>query len=138
MAGQWEDGGMRFILRLIINAAAIAFAWWLIPTVEITPTGDAAETLLALGVVSLIFTLVNSLVKPIVRLLSLPLYILTLGLFFLIVNAAMLLLTSWITGFTSFGLEVGNFGWAIVAALVIAIASWILQLLLGDQKKSRR
>jgi putative membrane protein len=71
----------------------------------------------------------------VVALLSLPLYILTLGLFFLVVNALMLMLTGWITSFTDYGLQVDGFWNALLGGLIIAIATWLVQLLVpGDQR----
>ena len=81
------------------------------------------------------FTLVNLVVRPVVALLSLPFYILTLGLFFLVVNALMLLLTGWITSFTDYGLRVDGFWTAVLGGLVIAIASWILHLVIPGERK---
>ncbi len=83
-------------------------------------------------------TLVNAIVKPLVKLVSILFYILTLGLFFLVVNALMLLLTSWITGFTDYGLEVDGFWTAVLAGLIITVISVILTVILPDGKKKDR
>ncbi len=79
-------------------------------------------------VVAVIFGLVNAFVKPIVQILSIPLYILTLGLIHIVINALMLWITSWITDHTThWGLHIDQFWWtAIWAAIVLSLVSWLL------------
>ena len=87
----------NLIIKLLANAVALAVAAWLVSgiTIQGATTGRRVLTLL---IVAAIFGLVNAVVKPIVKLLSLPFIILTLGLLIFVINAVMLLLTSWITG----------------------------------------
>jgi putative membrane protein len=124
---------MRFVSWLIVNAAALAVAAWLVPEITLTSatTNGKIGTLLVVG---LIFGVVTSIVRPIVNLLSLPLIILTLGLFLLVTNALMLLLTSKVAD--TFGLEfhVTGFWPAVFGALVISIASMILESLMPEQR----
>jgi putative membrane protein len=135
-----EDRRMAFVLRVIINGVAI----WL-TTLVLRPRFDVVladpsttwKRVVAFLVIGLVFGLVNAVVKPIVRLLSLPLYILTLGLFTLVVNALMLLLTGWLTRFTHWGLHIENFGIAIVAALIISVLSFIFSLIIGRRDRRR-
>ncbi|GAA4285792.1 phage holin family protein [Georgenia daeguensis] len=130
---------MRFLVQLLVNAAAIWVADWLLEGISLAPTSSTGATLLELAVVAAVFTLVNLIVRPVVALLSLPFYILTLGLFFLVVNALMLMLTGWITSFTDYGLRVDGFWTAVLGGLVIAIASWILHLVIpGDRRRGDR
>ncbi|RXR63781.1 phage holin family protein [Mycobacterium tuberculosis] len=91
-------------------------------------------------VVAVIFGLVNAFIKPIVQILSIPLYILTLGLFHVVVNASMLWLTAWITEHTThWGLQIDHFWWtAIWAAILLSIVSWILSLLARDFRRVTR
>ncbi len=114
------------LVRFLANAVALAAAVWLVNDITLgkddASTGDKTVTLL---IVALIFGLVNLIVKPVVKLLSLPLLILTLGLFTLIINALMLMLTGWIAG-DSF--EVGGFGSAVLGGLIISIVSWAVNL----------
>lgn len=117
---------MRFILRLIINAVAIWLTTLLLSGVTVAERGDGWDQVLVIGVVALIFTLVNLVVKPVVSLFALPLTILTLGLFTLVVNALMVLLTSWLSEFTEYGYHVDGFWWAVAAGLIISVASWLL------------
>jgi putative membrane protein len=85
-------------------------------------------------VVGLIFGLVNTFVTPVVKLLSLPFILLTLGLLIFVINALMLLLTSWIAGLLGVGFHVDGFWTAVWGAIIVSIASWILNLLIpGDR-----
>ncbi|MDD9207766.1 phage holin family protein [Georgenia sp. 10Sc9-8] len=126
---------MSILIRLVVNGLAIWLTTLLIDGIELTATGDTAQELLVLAVVTLIFTLVNMVVRPVVKLLSLPLYILTLGLFSLVVNALMLMLTGWLTQFTDYGLLVDGFWNAVLGGLIIALASWLLHLLIPGEHR---
>lgn len=94
---------------------------------------STVETVLGLLIVSVVFGLVNAIVRPIVSLLSLPVTCLTLGLFTLIINAAMLWLTVWITSFLPVHVVIDSFFWTtILAALIIAVVSAIVNRLIGS------
>ncbi|NBM15532.1 phage holin family protein [Streptomyces sp. GC420] len=122
----------NFIASTIANAAALAVAIWLIS--DITLTGDSTgNKILTLLLVALLFGLVNFLVKPVVKLLALPLYILTLGLFTLVVNALMLLLTSWLADVVDLSFHVEGFWTAVLGGLIIAIVSWAVNMILPDK-----
>ena len=88
-------------------------------------------------VVAAIFGLVNAVVKPIVQVLAIPLYILTLGLIHIVINALMLELTSWIThNTTHWGLQVDDFFWsAILGAIVVSIVGWLIALVMKEPVK---
>ncbi|NLI17240.1 MAG: phage holin family protein [Actinomycetales bacterium] len=124
---------MRFVIRLIVNGLSIWVAAWLLQGISLVQSGDTLSQIVSLAVVALVFTLVHMIVKPIVAVLSLPLYILTLGLFHLIVNALMLLLTGWISTQIGQGLQVDGFWWAFAGSLVISIASWLLYVVIPDR-----
>ncbi len=117
---------MGIFIRIVISAVSIWLATVLVPGLEVIGGSQTLVTVLVFLGVGLVFGLVNSIVKPIVKLISLPLYLLTLGLFALVVNALMLMLTGWFSGFTEYGLRVDDFGTAVIGALVIAIASVVL------------
>jgi putative membrane protein len=121
----------NFVVKTIANAGALAVAVWLLDKITLTgdSTGKKAGTLI---IVALIFGLVNFLVKPVVKLLSLPLLILTLGLFTLIVNALMLLLTSWLADKFDLSFHVEGFWTAVLGGLIISIVSWALHVVLPD------
>ncbi len=129
---------MRFILRFLVSGLAIWLTSLWINGIEIESDGSWQDTLLVVAVVALIFTLVNTIVKPLVKLLSLPLYILTLGLFFLVVNALMLLLTSWLSGLIGFGLHVEGFWTAVLAALVISLLTLVVSIVLPSPDRNKR
>ncbi|WP_116947706.1 phage holin family protein [Jiangella endophytica] len=121
-----------FIIRLLVNGFALWVATRIVDGVTISSDSTSSE-LLTLLVVALIFGLVNAFIKPVVQLLSLPLLILTLGLFTLIVNALMFELTSWIADVLDVPFHVDDFFWsAVLGALVVSFVSWILNLLLPN------
>ncbi|MGC5345149.1 phage holin family protein [Streptomyces sp. DT24] len=122
----------NFVVKTIANAGALAVAIWLLKdiTLEGGSTGRKALTLI---VVALIFGLVNFIVKPVVQLLTLPLFILTLGLITLVINALMLMLTSWLAGQFDLSFHVDGFWTAVLGGLIISIVSWALNVVLPDE-----
>jgi putative membrane protein len=122
----------NFVVKTIANAGALAVAIWLLD--KITLTGDnTGEKVLTLIIVALIFGLVNFLVKPVVKVLTFPLFILTLGLITLVVNALMLLLTSWVADKLDVSFHVEGFWTAVLGGLIISVVSWALNVLLPDE-----
>lgn len=124
---------MKFLLKVIINAVAIWLATLLLSGLEVVGGDSDGERVLVFLVVALVFGIVNTVVKPIVKLLSLPLYILTLGLFTLVVNAAMLLLVGWLSEQTEYGLRIDSFWTALVGGLIISVVSFVLSLAVRDR-----
>ncbi|MEV6314221.1 phage holin family protein [Streptomyces sp. NPDC051776] len=121
----------QFLVKTIANAAALAVAIWLLK--DITLTGDnTGRQILTLILVALLFGLVNFFVKPVVKLLALPLYIFTLGLIALVINALMLLLTSWLAGEFDLSFHVDGFWTAVLGGLIVAIVSWAMHVVLPD------
>jgi putative membrane protein len=124
---------VKFLISVVVDALALAAAVWLIGGISLT--GDTTEDqILALVLVALIFGVVNAFLAPLIKLLSLPFIILTLGLFLLVINALMLMLTSWIAEQVGLGFEVDGFWTAVLGAIVITIASWILEAILPNGK----
>jgi putative membrane protein len=122
---------MNFAVKTIANAVALWVAVLLVQ--DITLDGDSTgREIGTLIVVALLFGLVNFLVKPVVKLLSFPLFVLTLGLFTLVVNALMLLLTSWLADKLDLAFHVEGFWTAVLGALIISVVSWALNMLLPD------
>lgn len=119
---------MFFLLRLIINAVALLITAWVIPGIHLGAAGPHPTThdWVTLLIVALIFGLVNAVIRPILILLSLPLEIITLGLFIFVINAFMLLLTSWIAQGMGLRFRVDKFLAALLGALIISIVSFIL------------
>ncbi|WP_149203499.1 phage holin family protein [Actinotalea subterranea] len=126
---------MSFLLRVIINAAAIWLATQMLDGLGVVGGEDTGTTVLVYLVVGLVFGVVNAVVKPIVKAISFPLYILTLGLFTLVVNALMLMLTGWLSEQTDYGLRVDGFGTAVLGALIISIVSFILSVAIPGARK---
>ncbi|MGH8774784.1 MAG: phage holin family protein [Jiangellaceae bacterium] len=122
---------MQLIVRLIVNAVALWVAVVVVTGVDID-AGSTRDEVLTILVVAAIFAVVNVAVRPVVKLLSLPLYILTLGLFTFVVNALMLWLTSWIAGLFDVPFHVDGFWPAILGGLVVSFVSWVINLLLPD------
>ncbi|MFJ6747976.1 MULTISPECIES: phage holin family protein [unclassified Streptomyces] len=122
----------NFVVKTLANAAALAVAIWLLK--DITLTGDnTGRQVLTLVLVALIFGLVNFVVKPVVKLLSFPLFILTLGLITLVVNALMLLLTSWLAGKADLAFNVNGFWTAVLGGLIVSVVSWALHVIMPDE-----
>lgn len=120
----------RLIIRLAINAlalyAVIGTGW--IP--EIQAENTAWWAFVILGV---IFAAVNALVRPILKLLTCPLILLTLGLFTLVINAAVFLITGWIGRFVGIGFE-APFGWAFVAGIIVGVINTVLSLVFRENQ----
>jgi putative membrane protein len=126
---------MRFIVRTVASALALAAAAAVIQGIAVTSDNRGDQILTLLGV-AVIFGLINAIVRPIVRLITLPLFVLTLGLFTFVVNALMLLLTSWVSDRLDLPFEVGGFWAAFFGALVISVVSFVINVALPDKYES--
>lgn len=130
---------MGFLIRVVINAFAI-WVVTLIPVLQVIvipfPPGEILQLVLTLLLVAAIFALVNTIIGTVIKVLAFPLYILTLGLIGLIINAFLLWLTAWITGFWNWGLRVEDFWWGVVAAIIISIINWVFGIILRPRSKS--
>ena len=123
---------MKLLMRLIVNAIALSVAAWLLSGITISGTSTTRKVVTLL-VVAAIFGLVNALVKPLATILSLPFIILTLGLLIFVINALMLLLTSWISDGLGVPFDVDGFGTALLGALIITVVSWLVNVILPDK-----
>lgn len=121
----------RFLIRLVINAVALWLTTLIVAGVKVVPfqPGTTVAVVMTYLLVALLFGLVNSVIGNFIRIVAFPLYILTLGLIALIVNGLLLLLVSWISGFLGFGLTVAGFWWGVLGALVLALLSWLIGIL---------
>lgn len=124
---------MSFLIRVVVNALALAAAAFLLDGIRITGA-SSQDRLVTLLVVAAIFGLVNAVVRPVVRFLSFPFIILTLGLLILVIDALMLLLTSWVAGEVGLGFHVSGFWVAVLGAVIVMLATWVLELVLPDGK----
>lgn len=122
---------MRILVRLLINAAALWAATNIVPGISF----DGEWPLLF--AVALLFGVLNVSVRPLLKLLTLPFLILTLGLFIFVVNAFMLLLTGWISDAFGLGFHVGGFGPAFLGALVVTVVSFLLSVFVGKERERR-
>jgi putative membrane protein len=128
----------------LVRAAVTGFALWvvtlLIGGISFVGGNNTLQKIGIIFVVAVIFGLVNAFIKPVVQILSIPLYILTLGLIHVVINAFMLWITAWITEHTThWGLYIDHFWWtAIWAAILLSIVSWLLGLVTGDVARATR
>ena len=126
----------------LLRAALTGFALWVVTQLFHGLSFVGGDTTLQrvgiIFVVAVIFGLVNAFIRPVVLLLSIPLYVLTLGLFHIVVNAIMLWITAWITEHTTgWGLRIDHFWWtAIWAAILLSVVGWVLSLVV--RRTSRR
>ena len=117
----------RFVVSLVANAIALWLTTLIVTGVKLDPfQDDTLGTILSYLFVALIFGVVNGIVGTAIRIVAFPLYILTLGLLSLVVNALLLLLAEWLSQLFGFGLVIDNFWWAVLGALVLAILSAII------------
>jgi putative membrane protein len=117
---------MPFLIRLLVNAAALWVATRLVPGV--TYTGGPLPML---GV-ALVFGVINAILRPVAIILTFPILIVTLGLFTFVINGVMLMLTSSLSNALELGFHVSGFWSAFWGALVVTIVSWVLSLLITD------
>lgn len=129
---------MRFLTWLVTTALALAVATLLIDGISFTGPVHGQEEiqhkLVPLLLVALIFGVITSFVKPILTILSIPFIIVTLGLFLLVINAGLLLLTGWLAEQLDIGFRVSGFWPAVGGAIVITVVTWIVDGLIGDSR----
>lgn len=132
---------MRFLVRVVVNA----FAIWvvsLISALQVTITpfapGGDLQVVLTLLAVAAVFAIVNAIVGTVIRIVAFPLFVLTLGLASLLLNGILLWVTSWVTGFWDWGLELGGFWSAVLAGILISVINWVFGIVLRPQRKKRR
>jgi len=123
-----------FLIRTVVTGIALWLVTVIVPGIDFVGGQNTLQRIGIILVVAAIFGLVNAFIKPIVQILAIPLYILTLGLVHIVINAFMLWITSWITDHaTHWGLFIDRFWWtAIWAAIVLSIVGWALGLLIRD------
>jgi putative membrane protein len=129
---------MRFLSWLVTTAVAVAAATLLIDGIYLSGPVHGQEEikhkLVPLLLVALILGVVTSFVKPVLTILSIPFIVVTLGLFLLVINAALLKLTSWLADQLDIGFHVEGFWPAVGGAIVITVVTWIVDSLIGDSR----
>jgi putative membrane protein len=129
-----------FVIKVLVNGVALWAAAYFVQGIHLgTERTFSTGQLVTVLWVAVIFGLVNTVIKPVLTFFSLPVIILTLGLFTLIVNAAMLELTSWFAGQVHLSFHVDEFFWdAVIGSVIITIVSMILNLAIPDGERSQR
>lgn len=126
---------MNFLIRWIVTAIATGAAVWLIP--GITTVGS--NTTMSIVALALILSLINVSIKPILKVLSFPITVFTLGIFYLVLNALLLELAAWAsTGIFGSGIAVDGFTSAFIGSIVISIVSALVNSLIGNDEQARR
>jgi putative membrane protein len=120
--------GRMLLISWVSNVAALFVASWALSGVTY---GDEWWTLL---IAAAVFTVVNAWIKPIVALLSIPFIVVTLGLFYFLINVLMLYVTDWVVP----DFEIETFWWGVLAAIIVSIVNGVLHLLLPDPRERRR
>jgi putative membrane protein len=125
---------MRFLIRVLASAAALAVATAVVPGIELT-TGSVTSKVLTLIAVALIFGVINAFLKPIVKIVGCLFYILTLGLIALVVNALLLWLTSWLADKLNLPWHITGFWPAFWGGLIVSVVTWLLSILIREPAK---
>jgi putative membrane protein len=129
---------MKHLLHVLVTAAALAVATWLVPGIELQ-TASSGKRIGTLLVVALIVGIVDAVIKPIVKTIGCLFYILTLGLIGLVVNGLLLWLASWVAGQLKLPFHITGFWPAFWGAIIIGVVGWILSMIIpdGDGRKGR-
>ena len=127
---------MRFLLRVLVSAASLGVATWVVSGIELL-AGNGWTRVGTLLAVALIFGLINATLKPLIKVIGCAFYVLTLGLAALVVNGLLLWLTSVIAGDLALPFHVTGFWPAFWGAIVVGLVSWLLNLLIGDDRRRK-
>jgi putative membrane protein len=124
---------MKILVGIIVSAAALGVAAWVVPGIVVTGHSDAskAETLLAVAV---IFGVINAVLKPVIKTVGCAFYALTLGLVAIVVNGLLLWLASYVADQLKLPFHVTGFVAAVEGALIVGVVAWVLNLVLGDDR----
>ncbi len=126
---------MQFLLRWLATAIAVTVAIWLVPGIDIIGGTSSWGAIIIFG---LILSLINIAIKPILQIISIPITVITLGIFYLIVNTFMLYIAAWVAnGLLNVGFVIATFGSAFVASIVISIVAAIVNAITGVNKNKK-
>ena len=127
---------MKVLLRVAITAVALFVATAVVPGIQLL-AGTTLSKVTTLVVVALIFGVTNTVLKPLVKTLGCVFYVLTLGLFGLVVNGLLLWLTSWVAGKLSEPFHITGFWPAFWGAIIVGLVGWLLSITLGENRHRR-
>jgi len=127
---------MKVLLRVAITAVALFVATAMVPGIQLL-AGTTLSKVTTLVVVALIFGVTNTVLKPVVKTLGCVFYVLTLGLFGLVVNGLLLWLTSWVAGKLSEPFHITGFWPAFWGAIIVGVVGWLLSITLGENRHRR-
>ena len=127
---------MDFIARLLATMAGLWVTTHVVSSISID-SSSASETIIVLAVVALVFTAVNSIIKPVVKTLTFPLYLLTFGLFALVTNSLLFSLTGWLSTSLGFPMTTGGFWSRLAGAVITSVVSSIVSGILRDKKDKK-
>ena len=119
------------IIRFLVSALSLGLATWILPGIKLDYAGEPAGAAITMLIVAAIFGLVNALIKPLFVFVTSPLLLVTLGLFLLIINAALLMLTSWVCAQLGVPWGVDGFWSAFWGALMVSVVSFVLNSFVG-------
>ena len=122
---------------MVVSAAALAVATWVVPGIQLLAGSDWSKTGTLLGVAA-IFGVINAVLKPLIKVIGCAFYVLTLGLAALVVNGLLLWLTSVIAGDLTLPFHVTGFWPAFWGAIIVGLVSWVLHLVIGDGRRQNR
>ena len=124
---------MGFLIRWLVTAIAVGIAVWIVPGIVIV---GAEASWIAIAIFALFLSLINVSIKPLLKILSLPITFLTLGIFYLIVNTLLLYLAAWLAnGIFHVGFYIAGFGWAFLASIIISLVSALLNSFIGTNNQ---
>jgi putative membrane protein len=129
----------KFVTAWILSGLALAAAAGLLGDhMNIGDSGDStSERIIAIALVAAVFTVINMFVAPVLKTLSLPFIIITLGFALLVINALLLLLTEWVTGKVGVAFTIDGFWWAVLGSIVISIVNAVLGAFTGKSARAR-
>ena len=131
-----KNGEMEFIARLLATMAGLWVTTHVVSSISIE-SSSASETIIVLAVVALVFTAVNSIIKPVIKTLTFPLYLLTFGLFALVTNSLLFSLTGWLSTSLGFPMTTGGFWSCLAGAVITSVVSSIVSGILRDKKDKK-
>lgn len=127
---------MDFIARLIATMVGLWVTTLVVPSISL-PSASTFETIIAFAVIAFLFTLVNSIIKPVVKTLAFPLYLVTFGLFALVTNSLLFALTGWLSTSLGISMTMGGFWSCLAGAVITSVVASIVSGVLRDKDDDR-